>query len=247
MPIHDWTKVPAGLFHHFHQSWCIRIADALNSGRLPDGTAALVEQRSGPYESDVLAVEAKLAKLQESGGVATAEAPVTRMIRKSDRDFYAERGSRVVIKHHLGKLLAVIEIVSPGNKDRKSALHEFVEKTVEFLRSGVHVLVIDLFPPSPRDPYGLHKLIWDEFEEEEDFQFPTGKDRLLVSYVTGLPKTAYIDPVGLGDPLTAMPLFLSKRIHVPVPLEETYAATWDAAPAMMRDAVTSGRMPTADE
>ena len=48
MPIHDWARVPAGLFHDFHQSWSIRIKDALNAGLLPRGLSALVEQRSGP-------------------------------------------------------------------------------------------------------------------------------------------------------------------------------------------------------
>jgi hypothetical protein len=52
MPLHDWTRVPSGLFHHFHQSWTIRISDALNAGRLPKGVAALVEQKAGPRESD---------------------------------------------------------------------------------------------------------------------------------------------------------------------------------------------------
>ena len=59
MPLHDWTRVPSGLFHDFHQSWSIRIKDALNTGRLPRGTIALVEQRSGPREPDVLAIEAR--------------------------------------------------------------------------------------------------------------------------------------------------------------------------------------------
>ena len=26
MPIHDWTRLPGGLFHHFHQDWSIEIA-----------------------------------------------------------------------------------------------------------------------------------------------------------------------------------------------------------------------------
>ncbi|MGH7140286.1 MAG: hypothetical protein ACREHD_31495, partial [Pirellulales bacterium] len=59
MPIHDWTRVPAGLFHHFHQDWTIEIARALNRGRLPSGVAALVEQRLGPREGDVLAIETR--------------------------------------------------------------------------------------------------------------------------------------------------------------------------------------------
>ena len=42
MPIHDWTRVDAGLFHAFHQSWSVRIQDALNAGVLPKGYYALV-------------------------------------------------------------------------------------------------------------------------------------------------------------------------------------------------------------
>jgi hypothetical protein len=30
MPIHDWTRVEAGLFHHFHQDWTIEICRTLN-------------------------------------------------------------------------------------------------------------------------------------------------------------------------------------------------------------------------
>lgn len=32
MPIHDWTRVEAGDFHHFHQRWIQDIAAALNTG-----------------------------------------------------------------------------------------------------------------------------------------------------------------------------------------------------------------------
>ena len=37
MPIHDWTRVDAGIFHHFHVTWIPEIARALNAGLLPDG------------------------------------------------------------------------------------------------------------------------------------------------------------------------------------------------------------------
>jgi hypothetical protein len=40
---------------------------------------------------------------------------------------------RIVVKHDLGRIIAVIEIVSPGNKDSRAALRDFVEKTVDFL------------------------------------------------------------------------------------------------------------------
>jgi hypothetical protein len=37
MPIHDWTHVPAGIHHFFHQRWISALADALNAGGLPEG------------------------------------------------------------------------------------------------------------------------------------------------------------------------------------------------------------------
>src|SRR5437764_6824814 len=100
MPIHDWTKVPAGLFHDFHQSWSIRIKDALNAGRLPKGVAALVEQRAGPKEADVLAIESKATRwaAESNGGVVTLEEPVTRIVQRNSRYLYAHRANRVVIK-----------------------------------------------------------------------------------------------------------------------------------------------------
>jgi hypothetical protein len=245
MPIHDWSRVPSGLFHEFHQSWSIRIKDALNSGRLPKGVAALVEQRAGPKESDVLAIEVRPKRhLGEEldGGIATLPPPVTRIVRRTTKGIYASRANRIVVKHHLGRIIAVIEIASPGNKDSRAALRDFVEETVDCLREGIHVLIIDLFPPTPRDPYGIHKVIWDEIVEE-DFTFPDGQDRVLVSYKTGGERTAYVEPVTVGDALPDMPLFLTNDLHVMVPLELTYQATWNASPEELRIAVETGVVP----
>ena len=121
MPIHDWTRVPAGLFHHFHQDWSIELARRLNGGLLPKDISALVEQRARQKEAHVLAVENRV-----------------------------KRANRIVIKHHLSRILAVIEILSPGNKDSLAALADFVEETTDFLRNGVHVLLVNLFPPTAR-------------------------------------------------------------------------------------------------
>ena len=37
MPIHDWTRVDAGIYHHFHHEWISSINHALNRGLLPAG------------------------------------------------------------------------------------------------------------------------------------------------------------------------------------------------------------------
>jgi hypothetical protein len=249
MPIHDWSRIPAELFHDFHQSWSIGIKIALNPGRLPRGVAALVEQRSGPRESDVLALEsrARLSRLGfgSAGGVATKEPPVTRFVSRTTKEFYAARANRIVIKHRLGRTIAMIEIVSPGNKDSRVALRDFVDKTVDFLRAGIHVLVIDLFPPTSRDPFSIHKVILDEIEEK-DFALPEGKDRILASYETGGVRAYYVEAIGVGDNPPDMPLFLANSWHVPVPLESTYQATWNVSPEDYRVAIETGVMPEAD-
>jgi hypothetical protein len=251
MPVHDWTRVPAGLFHDFHQSWTIRLKDALNEGRLPKGMSALAEQRAGAWEGDVLAIESRLKRPRSPGdkGGTThiLDRPKTRYVSTTDSEIYAGRANRIVVKHHLGRIVAIIEIVSPGNKHSKGAVREFVEKTVQYLNSNVHVLVIDLFPPTPRDPRGLHKLIWDEFAEE-NFTPPKRKNRILASYeVARHEKTAFVEVLGVGDVLPEMPLFLAPELHVMVPLEPTYDATWKASPEEMRIAVDTGVLPDEDE
>ena len=247
MPLHDWTRVPAGLFHHFHQDWSIEVARALNRGRLPKGLSALVEQRSGAWEPDVLAIESRgKSKVGlSSGGLATVERPSTKIVRRTTKEIYAGRSNRILVKHHLGRIVAVIEFVSPGNKDSKAAIRDFLDKTIQFLQAGIHVLVVDLFPPTPRDPKGLHKLIWDEFDVE-DFNFPLGKDRLLASYQTGRERAAYVEPIGVGDTMPDMPLFLASELNIKVPLELTYQATWEASPEEMRSAVETGVLPVED-
>lgn len=249
MPIHDWTRVPSGLFHDFHQTWTIQIKMALNSGRLPKGLSAMVEQRAGSKEPDVLTVESRLKKPRSdednNSSVLTLDRPAASIVRRTTKEIYAGRANRIVVKHHLGRIVAAIEIVSPGNKDSRAAFRDFVEKTIVFLRQGIHLLIVDLFPPSPRDPFGIHKAIWDEIHEE-DFVFPKGKDRILASYEAGGEKVAYVEPVAVGDSLPDMPLFLATGMHIKVPLESTYQSTWNATPEEMRTAVETGIMPESD-
>jgi hypothetical protein len=38
-----------------------------------------------------------------------------------------------VIRHGRGKDVAIVEIVSPGNKDSRNAIHTFVEKAADIL------------------------------------------------------------------------------------------------------------------
>ncbi len=240
MPIHDWTRVPAGFFHHFHQDWSIELARALNRGKLPMGYSALVEQRVNGPEPDVIAVETPMPARGGNGTTALLAPPQTRIVQrlKDDATRYAEKANRIVIRQSLGEVVAVIEIVSPGNKSSRQALRSFVEKSIAFLRHGIHLLVIDLFPPSKRDPQGIHHALIEEFSSEE-FCLSPEAPLTLASYQAGDDWTAYIETVAVGQQLIDMPLFLRRELHIAVPLAATYEASWSVCPDLIRGLLTA--------
>lgn len=237
MPIHDWTRVDAGLFHDFHQRWIAALSNALNAGVLPSDYFALVEQRiQGPIP-DVLTLKlAASGNEPRSGspGLAVADTPPrARLVRRKEAEIYAARANRLTIRHRHGGVVAVVEIVSPGNKASRAEFRAFIDKLVELIRCGIHLLIIDLFPPGPRDPQGIHKAIWDNFDEEES-ELPSDKPLTLASYNAGPTHTAYVDFVAVGDDLPDKPLFLQPENYVLAPLETTYQATWAVFPAPLK-------------
>ncbi len=188
MPIHDWSQIDHGIFHHFHQAWTIEIINALNDGLLPAGFMALAEQvLSGPIP-DVVTLQRKPRRNKSpvrSGGVAVADAPPqARFITSAEPERYAARANQISIRHRLGEIIAVIEIVSPGNKGSQHAMRTFTEKVYELLQQGIHLLIVDLFPPSTRDPQGIHKAIWDAIYDEP-FQLPPDKPLTVAAYFAG--------------------------------------------------------------
>jgi len=58
------------------------------------------------------------------------------------------------------------QIVSPGNRGSQFALEQFVKKSLALLERGIHLLVVDLFPPTRGDPQGIHPAIWSGIHAE---------------------------------------------------------------------------------
>jgi hypothetical protein len=239
MPVHDWTRVDAGLFHDFHQDWTIELRRALNAGRLPPGYVALADQQTGGPIPDVLTLHrggSAAGKQEPTGGLAVATAPPkARFVMEEEGDVYARRANRIRIQHRHGRVVAIIEIVSPGNKSSRTALRAFVRKASDLIWQGIHLLIVDLFPPSDRDPQGIHKAIWDEIAERP-FELPADKPLTVAAYRAATTKTAYVEPMAVGDELPALPIFLTDEgDYVPAPLEETYRASWAAFPADFKE------------
>src|SRR5688572_23167061 len=138
MALHDWIRVDAGIFHDFHNVWLGGLRNLLNDGILPSGYYALTERHAGRYIADVLTLHA--------GPQPALPPPRPRSRRKT-----------LAIRHVSGhRLVAMLEVVSPSNKDRREHVEEFLDKMEDALRHGVHLLVLDLFPPGSFDPQGMH-------------------------------------------------------------------------------------------
>jgi hypothetical protein len=241
MPVHDWTRVTAGIFHHFHHGWIEELQRALNNGLLPPDYYALAEQYAGDLGPDVLALKFEDAP---SGGepdtngagapdgiatLATAP-PRVQFTASTEMAYYVMKQNTVVVRHSSGdRVVALIEVVSPGNKASRHGLRSFIEKVAAALYRGYHLLVLDLHPPGPRDPQGIHGAIWEEIADES-YEAPAAKPLTLAAYSAGLAKTAYVQPIAVRDPQPDMPLFLRPEAYLNVPLEATYQAAWQGMP-----------------
>ncbi len=248
MPVHDWISVDAGIFHAFHHDWITELARALNRGLLPEDYYALPEQQAAGFGPDVLTLQAAPADpggetAAAPGGTATIvrTRPHAWRIAETDVEFYRRKKSSIVVRHVSGdRIVAILEVVSPGNKASRHALRALVEKACELLEHRIHLLMVDPFPAGRRDPGGIHGAVWQEVQGEP-FVLPQGKPLTLVAYECGLTTRAYIEAIAVGDPLPDMPLFLEPDAHVLVPLETTYQTAFSDMPRRWRTVLESPR------
>ena len=152
------------------------------------------------------------------------------------------RRRTLAIRHVSGhRLIALIEIISPGNKDRARHVDELVNKAAAAVEHGVHVLLLDLFPPGPHDPSGIHGSLLQALQPSpEPYVLPANAPLTLASYVAGPQVDIYIEHLAVGSPLPEMPLFLRPDRYVNVPLEPTYQAAYRGTPAVWREVLESG-------
>lgn len=120
MPVQDWSAVRAGWFHHFHNSWIYKLTDRLNAGLLPPGFYSAGEQVVGGADPDVLTLEER-----SSPGLEAEEAIY---LRKQDRVVIRRSGS--------DRIVALIEIVSRGNKESRNEFERFLRKVSLTARFG---------------------------------------------------------------------------------------------------------------
>ena len=251
MPIHDWSHVEAGIFHHFHHSWIEEIQRTLNAGLLPDDFYAMAEQQSGPFGPDVLTLQTSESP-GLSAGMEVADAdvdesaysrvllapPAVALTAEADLEFYRRKQNMVAVRHVSGdEIVAVVEIISRGNKSSNLAIRSLIDKAAELLYQGVHLLLIDLHPPGPRDPHGIHAALWNEMTAQV---YPVPDKPLTLAAYEASPigaTRAYVQPVAVGDLMPDMPLFLRPGAHIPLPIQSMYDRAFAAIPKRWRKVI----------
>lgn len=248
MPAHDWTRVEAGIFHNFHVAWIGELCKILNRGVLPEDYYALAEQHMGRSIPDVLTLHESPPSFESgrtppgSGGTAVAEAPPKTSRHHTIGTSLLARRRSVAVRHISGhRLIALVEILSPANKDRRKSVEDFAAKAVDAIKAGVNLLLVDLFPPGPHDPHGIHGVIRDLLEEpDEPYDLPTNEPLTLASYVADEEVEVYLEHLAPGAPLAEMPLFLNPDHYVSTPLESTYMEAYRGMPEYWRNVLEGG-------
>jgi hypothetical protein len=239
MPVHDWTRVSAGTFHDFHVAWIGELRKALNRGILPEGFYALAEQIAGDIGPDVLTLKTgepnptgKEGGPVPPGATAVKESPprVHTSAVADEIEMYALKRRTLTIRYSGDdRIVAFVEVLSPGNKDRSRSLDRLIDKAFSALTAGVHLLLVDLHPPGRHDPQGIHGALWSEFDAKP-YRLPPDRPLTLAAYSAGSLPRAYVEPVSVGSRLPDMPLFIDDEWYVNVPLEATYNEAYSGVP-----------------
>ena len=263
--VDDWTRVDAGTFHAFHQTFIAQLGLTLTNRLLPPGYYVHPERNyggdhAGENEGDLLTLAETGAVVggpadggnaggdSGAGGTAVLAAPpaaaVVTDLSGDGAAAYAAKASRLAVRRGLDhRLVALLELASPGNKDRPRSVARLAGKVAEALEDGVHVVLIDLFPPGPHDPAGLHGAVVEELGSRYDP--PPGKPLCSVGYRARKTRRAFAEPLAVGDPLPTAPLFLTPDRYVPLPLGPDYAVARPIVGRFFLDVLEGRRPPRA--
>ncbi len=232
MPLLDHFQQPLDprrSWESFHSRWANSLADQLNEV-LPQRFFAQVHLHLGSQvEADVADVELSSDEFrpgEENGGRAVAidrwapPAAIQTMPAVFPDDL------EVHVRDNLddARLVAVIELVSPRNKDRQEARRAFAAKSAAYLQRGVGLIVLDVIA-------GRHFNLHDELVRllgiDSLFLMPADSWLYAVSY-RPVSRAGHdvIDvwpfTLAVGSPLPALPLALRSSHAIQLDLEAAY-------------------------
>jgi hypothetical protein len=213
----------------FHSRWANAIADTLDR-TLPERFFAEVQIHLGTQiEADVVEFEKAGDSEGEqsngsSGGIAlhTYAPPVATMVMPAL--FPDEFEVHVRDASDDARVVAVVELVSPRNKDRPAARRAFAAKCVAFLQLGIGLITVDTVSTRQSN---MHNELVDLLQLEEKFKMAADAIMAAVAYrparradVGGI--DVWATALTVGGTLPVLPLALLRHGAVPLDLEATY-------------------------
>ncbi|MGL6094560.1 MAG: DUF4058 family protein [Fimbriiglobus sp.] len=247
MPLLDHFRPPVSdrkSWEGVHAMWCGTIVQHLNDRILSSRFECEQHIHRGPaVEIDVAGYEDLSAASEWSGngnsggGVAVAVAPQTYAPPapsiSAEASFAEVDGFEVRVYKPGGgwKLVAAIELLSPGNKDRGSARRAFSRKCGAYLQAGVSVVMVDVVTDRAAN---MHDDLTEHLNLPAAFDWSSSTGLAAVSYravtvpVPPPAGTVRLDvwphSLTVGQPLPTVPLWLAPGLAVPLDLEPTYQA-----------------------
>jgi len=236
MPLRDHFHPP--LNRHpwrwptIHSGWAVYTANLLNQLLPPPYIAGQTIHIGSLAQVDVGSLKEKAAEEEErgetatNGGVATAVWAPPRPTRILAVHFAELDVVEVqVYQSEEGtQLVAAIELISPGNKDRPGAREAFVTKCAALLQQNVSVIIVDTVTERTDN---LHGELLARLGENRDKNGATAADLYAVSYrplsnATGGEVQIWEHVLELGQPLPTVPLWLPNNLAIPLDLEASY-------------------------
>lgn len=203
-----------------HAQLSATISEHLNE-TLPPGYFACPEVRRR-HEVDVAVVDDPLA-VAATGGSPTAATTLS-PTRLGEAAGSSESINVKVLDERGGTktLVAVIELVSPANKESREGRSLFLGKIEGLIRAGVGVVAVDFVTTSPRS---LHRELMLRSGEDD----PEADPLSVVSYRLrgdGDRMEIWHRPLHVGVSLPDMAVPLQNGPTMSVPLDELYRDTW---------------------
>jgi hypothetical protein len=233
MPLFDHFHPPLYPHHHwesFHSNWATRIADGI-APLLPPEFQVEEHTHAGPgFEIDVATYEAEAPageKAATGPALATRAAPTYAPPAPDGTMpavFLGTFEVRVFSTAAGLTLVAVIELVSPGNKDRPAERRAFAAKCASYLTQGVSLIVVDIVTNRRAN---LHNDLMRLMEADAERDLPDEVSLYAAAYrPVRREDSAAIDiwlrPLAVGAPLPTLPLRLTGDFFVPVDFEAAY-------------------------
>lgn len=232
MPLRDHFHPPIITRHAwegFHATWPAMLVARL-SARLPEGYTAEPRARLGQYyEVDVGGYETSVPEPAEAGGVATLPYAPPNPTVTLDADIGEHHEYEVLVYDQTRgrELVAAVEFVSPGNKDRPEHRTAFVAKCAALLQKGVCVAIVDLVTTRRAN---LYTELLDLIGQTDPTLGTEPPSLYAVACRTRTEKHKpkldnWVYPMELGRRLPELPLWLAEDVVVPVELDASYEDT----------------------